>query len=77
MSKTTGRLKLESHESPHAELILKLANATTNSLVVVLTENEIPAAAFERSKPTKLATRSLFILDFVVGHQSFLGRSAL
>ena len=42
----------------------KIANATSNSTDVVLTENNIPGAALERRKLAKL--RSLSSLDLVV-----------
>ena len=42
----------------------KMANATSDSTIVVLTENDIPGAALERRKPAKLR-RSLSSLDLV------------
>ena len=42
----------------------KMANATSNSTVVVLTEKDIPGTASERRKPEKLR-RSLSSLDLV------------
>ena len=44
----------------------KMANASSNSKAVVLTENDIPGAALERRKPAKLRRRSLSSLDLVV-----------
>ena len=43
----------------------KMANATSDSTIVVLTENDIPGAALERRKPAKLRRRSLSSLDLV------------
>ena len=43
----------------------KMANATSNSTAVVLTENDFPRAALERRNPAKLR-RSLSSLDLVV-----------
>ena len=44
----------------------KMANASSKSTAVVLTVNDIPGAASERSKPAKLRKRSLPSLDLVV-----------
>ena len=44
----------------------KMANATSNSTAVVLTENDFPRAALERRNPAKLRRRSLSSLDLVV-----------
>ena len=43
----------------------KMANASSNSTAVVLTENDIPGAALERRKPAKFR-RSLPSFDLVV-----------
>ena len=44
----------------------EMMNATPNSTVVVLTENDFPGDAFERRKPAKLRRRNLFSLELVV-----------
>ena len=44
----------------------KMANASSNSTAVVLTENDIPGAALERRKPAKFRRRSLPSFDLVV-----------
>ena len=42
-----------------------MANAISNYTAVVLTENDIPAAALERRKSAKLRRRSLCSLDLL------------
>ena len=43
-----------------------MANASSNFVAVVFSENDIPEAALERRKPVKLRRRSLSSLDLVV-----------
>ena len=43
-----------------------MANATSSSTAIVLTENDIRGAALERCKPAKHRRRSLSSLDLVV-----------
>ena len=44
----------------------KMANATSNSMAVVLAENDIPGVDLERRKPAKLRRKSLTSLDLVI-----------